>query len=92
VVLLFIMVVGLSYLTSLARVTCHVSSSLAATLNQNQELGTVLANVYAWRRDVISAQRWQMLLLSTTTTKVLLIEVPTSHLCTHSNQNYVMMG
>jgi len=51
--------------------------------NQNQDPGTVLAGVCAWRRVVvIAAQRWRTLLLSAAA-EVPLTEVPASHLRTH---------
>jgi hypothetical protein len=83
VVLLFVMFVGWSYRTSLTSATCRVLSSLATTLNQNQEPETVLASIYAWcKAVVIAAQRWRTLLLSAAA-EVLLIEVTASHLRTH---------
>jgi hypothetical protein len=52
--------------------------------NQNQEPGTVLAGVCAWRRVVvIAAQRWRTLLLSAAAAEVSLTEVPASHLRTY---------
>jgi hypothetical protein len=51
--------------------------------NQNQEPGTVIAGVCAWRRVVvIAAQRWRTLLISAAA-EVPLTEVPASHLRTH---------